>query len=336
MKIRFMLCLLSVLVFAGSFAGHVTAQDNTSSEERGGSGFRISPARDEMSIDPGKTIIRTILIRNVTSKESTARAVIDDFGPADDESGTPQLLIGEKAIDNYQYSIKPFVAQIPDLTLGPGEEKEVEAVFTVPESTAPGSYFGVVRFVTLNEIGEFTGQAGVGLNASVGTIFLVDVPGETYDLVSLEQSGVTKDGKFGRLFSSAPDTYVVRLKNEGNTFQAPFGTVKVKDWRGNVVQEFEFNGTDPRGNVLPSSIRRFDSELKDIGSVGRYKIESSISYGGGGNIINASVTFWVLPWKQIGLGLILLIALVVGGIKGIKSYNRRIISSSKESRVKKR
>ena len=325
--------LFGVAVFAQEEDG---ATETTDLLDRGAAGFRISPAREQLELAPGQSETRTITIRNVTNNVQTARAVVDDFAAADDESGSPRLLIDSDAVENYEYSIKPFVRQLETLTLEPGQERELDITYTIPDSTAPGSYFGVVRFVTESEEEEIEGEAGVTLDASVGLVVLIDVPGDTVDLLNLVDANIAKDGEFGSLFSSAPDSYVVRIRNDGNTFQAPFGSVKVTDWSGNIIHEYEINGTDPRGNVLPNSIRRFEDPLLNIGSFGRYTVEANISYGDGGNIISVSNTFWVIPWTQILIGTVVLAVVVFGATKGLKAYNKNVVDNSKGSRVKKK
>lgn len=330
------LSVLTVFAFLVVLGGVSTAQEQQ--VVPGGTGYRLSPAREELTIDQGETKTSKILVRNVTERAQTARAVIDDFGPSDDESGTPRLLVGSSAQEDYPYSIKPFVLKIDDIDLKAGEEKEVLVSLTVPKDAAPGSYYGVVRFVTVQDgnIEGEDGAAAVALNASVGTIFLIDVPGETLDLLSLEQVSAVSNGEAGSLFSKAPDSVLFRLKNEGNTFQAPFGKVKIKNWSGDIVFEYEINDVQPRGNVLPESIRRFEDKIEGIGSFGRYTIEANLSYGNGGNIINASSTFWVIPWTTVLIVTAILIAFAFLGTRGLKSYNRHVIESTKGTRVKKK
>jgi hypothetical protein len=326
---------LSVFTVLTVFGGLVAAQED---QATGGTGFRLSPAREELTIEKGESKTSKITVSNITSQAQTARAVIDDFGPSDDESGTPRLLIGSEAQENYAFSIKPFVLKIDDIKLKPGEQKEVSVTLSIPETAAPGSYFGVVRFVTVNDenITGDDGTAAVALNASVGTIYLIQVPGETVDLVSLEQISALNNGKSGSLFSTAPDAIMVRLKNEGNTFQAPFGKVKVKNWSGDVIYEYEINDTAPRGNILPDSIRRFEDPIEGVGSFGRFTIEANLSYGNGGNIITSTTTFWVIPWMTVLAVMGVLVVIAFLGTRGLKSYNRHVIEATKGVRVKKK
>lgn len=337
--------LQSVIVFTFMFTAvfgvAVYAQDGSEISEdqlsRGAAGFRISPTREILEIDRGTAQTRTISVRNVTGVTQSARAVVDDFGPSSDESGSPNLLIGDAEVENYKYSIKPFVSPIETQTLEPGEQVELDVTYSIPEDTPPGSYYGVIRFVSNSEAESVEeGQAGVTLNAAVGMVVLIDVPGETVDLLSLVEGVVLRDGSGGSLFSSAPNSYAVRLKNEGNTFQAPFGRVAVTDWSGNVVYEYELNSSEPRGNVLPDSIRRFEDPIEGIGSFGRYTIEANISYGDGTNNIAINTVFWVIPWMQILLVGVGVVAVAFLATRGLKAYNKRVVEQSKGTRVKKK
>ena len=335
MKRLMHLLMLSVLVASVSVTGSVFAQGNNSGDS-GGSGFRLSPTRDQLTVQRGATITALVKVRNVSATSQPARAVVDDFSADEEESGNPKLLLGNLAVDNYKYSIKPFVLAIDDIVLEPGEEREVLVTFSIPENTAPGSYYGLLRFVAIEDAGSDTDTA-VSLTASVGTIFLIDVPGETIDLLNVAGISVVKDGSSSSIFSSAPDLIATRIRNEGNTFQAPFGKVLVKNWSGDVVQEFEFNKAVPAGNVLPDSIRRFEDGLENIGSFGRYTIEANLSYGdSGGNIITATTTFWVVPWTMLGTVAIGIILVVFAGTRGLKAYNKRVIEQSKGTKVKKK
>ena len=321
----FFTAIISVLAF-----GVVLAQDTSDSID-GGSGFRITPTRFDLTINRGEVEDSIITVQNITSVTQVARIVVDDFGPTGDESGTPKILIGNDAVEDYPYSIKPFVQPISDFQLAPGQEVDVTISMDIPESTSPGSYYGLIRFIAAENANfEDAGQGAVALSASVGSVFLVQIPGDTIDLLELEEIGASNGGSIGSFFSSAPASSVVRLTNKGNTFQAPFGKVLIKDWGGNVVYEYELNGSDPRGNVLPESTRRFEDPLQNIGSFGRYTIEANISYANGSNIINASANFWVIPWLTIILLAAGVASLAFLATRGVKAYNARIVNQSKK------
>jgi len=207
----------------------------------------------------------------------------------------------------------------------------VNVTFGIPVDVSPGAYYGVVRFVA--DSPSENDNANVSLTASVGTVFLLNIRDDTVQLLTLEEFGAAGQpgADIGSFFSSPPEVLVTRIANQGNTFEAPFGTVTVKDWRGNEVLSYELNSTDPRGNVLPESTRRFETRLENVGSFGRYTAESFISYGEGGKIIEAKTTFWVIPWAQILVVISVLAVVVFLAIRGIKSYNEKLIAKSRKN-----
>ena len=335
-KLLYSVAVIGLMIVA-TYANTSFAQEQQEVQEnRGAAGFRISPTRDDLVVEQGTSETRTINIRNVTNTQQTARPIVDDFGPSDDETGSPNLLIGETAVDNYPFSIKPFVLTLDEIELEAGEEREIDITYSIPVDASPGSYFGVIRYVSDSDTQGVDGDAAVTLNASVGMVVLLDVPGETVDLLELTEAAALNDGSAGSFFSSAPDTFMFRIANKGNTFQAPFGRVAVEDWSGNEVFQYELNDSTPRGNVLPDSIRRFERDLENIGSFGRYTVTANISYGNGSNIIATSTTFWVVPWTQVIIAAVALVALIFFFTRGIKAYNQRVIRASKGSSQVKR
>jgi len=298
--------------------------------QEAGNGLRISPPRVVKSIFPGSSDTFSIDVTNVTAGSLVAIVTVDNF-TSQDEAGTPQLVVDEDF--NPPYSIEPFIGEFENLKLPPGVKTTLDVTVDIPTDASPGAYYGLIRFTAVPDGVEDT--SGVALSASVGTIVLLEVPGDIVEAMSLVELAAAKgqpgNTATGSLFENAPDSVVVRLQNDGNSFLQPFGRVAIKDWSGNTVYEYELNDGDPRGNVLPNTIRRFEDPIENIGSFGRYTIETNIGYGdGGGQIITATSTFWVVPWKLILLGVAVVGLLVFGGTKGIKMYNERVIEKAKK------
>lgn len=301
-----------------------------------GNGLRVSPTRSERTIAPGQTDEITVTVENITSSAITVVPFVNDFLPSEDESGTPLVAIDDN-LENNPYSIKGFIDELAAIDLEPGQKEDVLVEIRIPDGTGPGAYFGAIRFST----NPNADSGNIGLTASVGTLVLISVPGDVLEQLTLEQMSAARnigegESKTGSIFETPPDLVVIRLNNQGNTFVQPFGKIYIKDWRGRIVHEFEFNSTDPRGNVLPNSIRRFDdaqqNAIKSVGRFGRYKIEANLSYGeGGGNLITVTESFWVVPYRII-LAALAVLALVVWFLtRGIRIYNRRVVERAKRN-----
>lgn len=318
--------LLSALLF---IVGMVFAV-NTQAQETTGNGLKISPTRIEMEVERGQADKTSFQLENITDLPVTTKFVINDFVADDEGSGSPRIILNEESDLAAAYSIRNFITLPDGYDLAPRQTVDVPITVQIPEGTNPGSYFGVVRAAAVNNPEE-TGGTEIGLSASVGTILIVTVPGDTVELLSLKDiSAHIDDGGASSFFGSAPNNVQISLINEGNIITKPFGRVSVTDWGGEEVYAYELNDFEPRGNVLPGSFRTFTDKIYNVGSFGHYKVQANISYGStGGSIIVAETDFWVIPWQTILITIGATIAALLFFAYGIKAYNRRIVDRSK-------
>ncbi|MBP7821257.1 hypothetical protein KA043_04120 [Candidatus Saccharibacteria bacterium] len=259
-------------------------------------GYRVSPVREEKTIEKGSSIVTKIFVENTTSEPIETKAVVNNF-LAEGESGQPKIDLDNKLeISN---DFKKLVAPIPNFTLEPKQKKEIPVTISVPSNSSPGGYYGAIRFMPTSVADN---DARISLSASVGTIFLIEVPGNLSERLVLEELAVANAGRKGILFINPSDemSTIVRLKNDGNIHSKPFGKITITKG-SKTVEEFEFNALDKgSGNILPNQIRQFEDKLKNDKWFGKYKVTANISYGDGGDVITASKSFWAIPsWLAV-------------------------------------
>lgn len=297
----FLLLALLGIALALSTYTLISAQDKPSA-----SGLQIAPTRTELTLKGGTSDNITLTLKNVTGGNILAKPEIDDF-ISDNDTGTPKLITDPS--QRSPFSIKDFISEVPTLTMKSGESKTLKIPVNIPTAQPPGGYFGVIRFIA-QPLDNKSDQAGrqVNLTASLGHIVLINVPGNVKQQLQLVSFKAEKGGKTGSIFSSSPDGLAIGLKNSGNSFEKPFGTVTIKNFRGKEVYKYEVNNTDPRGNVLPQSTRVFHDKVKSLGSSpGRYAAIASVSYGDGGDVLVSEIHFWVIPvWLRIVVAVIIL------------------------------
>jgi hypothetical protein len=317
--------MVGILFMAGLMMRPANAQQTQ------GNGFRITPLTvilptDGEPAEAGEELEFSINVKNITQSPLRANAEFNNFLPRD-ETGSPQIIIDDTAAPT-NYGLKDFFLPIKSFSLDPEEERDIKVKLRVPFNASPGGHYGVVRFTASPESGGDT----VALNASVGTIVLVDVAGEIQEDLSLIELSAAKpsedgDSELGNFFTTGPISVITRLQNNGNTHLQPFGTLSVKNFFGNTIQSFEFNET--RGNVLPDSIRRFENRLDNRIFFGRYKIDATVSYGeGGGKIMQQVEYFWVIPWKLILIILAVLVAIIFVVRQLLKRYKQNILKKA--------
>lgn len=305
---------LMVVAVLTVFAVMGVAMPVFSQEQEAGSGLSVSPTRTELTIEPGGEDVLRISLRNVTNNTIVARPVVNDFF-SDNETGQPQLLINE---ERDVPSIKPFLKELEDVTLAQGAEATVEIPVTVPSDTAPGGYYGVVRYLAIPEGASAPDEGQVSLTASISSILLVEVPGDVREQVQLRNVLFYRQGVTGSFFTSKPEQVGVEIVNQGNGFIKPFGNVMVKNPFGKEVQSYEMNTGNPRNNVLPESTRVFKEDLSGISVPGRYTTTASVSFGNGGEVLTLTKTFWYLP-----IWFVIAVLVLIAGIVAAVFYARK-------------
>ncbi len=286
------------------------------SDSSTGSGLSISPTRTELSIERGQADIIKMSVRNVTNGDIVAKVFVNDF-ESDGETGEPKLL--PETDTRRAPSIKPFLVGVTDLDLKKGERQNFDIPVQVPVDAAPGAYYGVIRYAAIPASNKALESGEVSLTASVGTIVMIEVPGEIRQQVQAKDVLFYRKNVPGTIFSAKPEEIGIRIGNQGNGFVKPFGSVTVSNPLGKQVHQYEINDTDPRSNILPSSTRIFKDPVSGVGTPGRYVATANVSFGNGGEILTIRGVFWYLPWWSV-LAVTLFIVLIVLMIGWVKKH----------------
>jgi len=313
--------IATTLLFSG-FNATITNAQSTSSNSSA-QGIQISPTLYELNAERGKTYSIKLTVMNVTLSDLLYTVSVDDFASSD-ESGSPHIILNSELPETA--SIITWISTIPEFTLKSHESRAVDAQITIPSSAEPGGHYGVLRF---SGIAPELDSTSVGLSASAGVLILIRVDGvisETATLASFYSANGDKQSSF---FESSPIDFVVRIKNEGNIHVKPSGDIEIRDMFGGLTASFPINKTEPRSNVLPNSIRRFETKLSKPWMIGLYTANITLGYGTTGQALTGTISFWVIPWKIIFVGLVALVTLFFILRRLIRVYNRRIIEKSK-------
>jgi hypothetical protein len=280
-------------------------------------GIEISPVLVELNGVAGGTYKVTIKVINVTSSKLFYSVLVNDF-TAKNETGTPQTLLDSTLPD--AASIGSWVTLPDGFTLESRESKTIDVTLTIPQDAEPGGHYGVIRF---------SGQApdvddtGVGLSASVQSLLLVRVDGAITEQAQILEFFSAADGNRTGVFEGSPVGFVTRIQNQGNIHLKPVGSIEVKDAFGSIVSTIPVN--EEKSNVLPDSVRRFDSVVNEGWMFGYYTANLTIGYGTKGQALVSSISFWVIPYRIILIALLVILTLGYILKRVVKSYNKRII-----------
>jgi hypothetical protein len=319
-------------------------------------GFSVltSPLPIKISSAPGKTIETELRIKNTSNNPEGIRVGLMKFGPSD-QTGAPTLfdVTPKDQFGSWvTFSPKQFTAQ-------PNVWNSIKMTINIPP-TADLGYYMAVTFSPANQ--PDVPQA-TNLKGSAATLVLLDVKTPNQKR-KLEIAEFSTDKK---VYEYLPTTFRVKIHNTGNIYIAPSGNIFIK--RGDkAVETLDFNSAG--GSVLPDSYRQFNIEWKDgfplfvdklvngkpvpdskaipkkdltwnIGNAskfrfGKYTAQVFAVYDDGKQDvpIEATVSFWVLPWK-IMLVVLLVIIVVLIGIYGFFRGVFRKAKTTKES-IRKR
>jgi hypothetical protein len=324
------LILTAIFVAIASFAVPTSL---VSAQSGSGQALEIGPPVITLSGNPGETVETTISLRDISSTDLYVSAQVNDF-EANGEDGTPKVILDEDVTT--PYSFKEWLRPIAPLVLEPREIRSLKVYIDIPDSASPGGYYGIVRFTGVPPELEGT---GVSLNASLGSLIFLKVNGEANEELALEEFSASSGGITSWILEGTPITFTQRIKNTGNTFEQPVGLITVKDMFGKTIATIPVN--EEQRLIIGNSTRKFEqtldsSILGDKILFGKYTAEFTMSYGTSSTELTDTMSFWVIPYKLIGMGIILLIVLFFALRFLIRRYNRLIVHRATGVSPKKR
>lgn len=341
-----------LVVFATVAATTYLVLQPTESAAQGSAALSITPKKT-YTIEPGKTVNDTLVIRNLDSERElflTLRVIDFTFN---DETGTPKLMLDEDAPQT-TWSLKPFLKIPREVTIQPGSTQTIDMSISIPEGHGAGSYYSAIVYSSGSSDG-----GNVGLNASGVTLAFTTIPGEVKENLILEKLGAYDNvNKKYKLFNAdEPQRIGYTLKNEGNVTASPVGTIKIRNLFG---QEITINDINPNGSLaLIGQTRTFEVCIKqkqqevDFSGTraeatgctnaglwpGYYSVEMSAFYGQNGNNTRDLIgkgSFWYLPWWFVILVLVILAFVAYRIWRIVRFFKKRQQSGGSSSKLKKR
>jgi hypothetical protein len=302
-----------------------------------------APAPLSLVGKPGQSVQAKLSIKNAGLTDELLTASTYPFGAYKD-AGQPQLR-DATAADTY---LKWMTFSPATFTAHPNEWVEVTATISIPADAAFGYYYAVV-FSRAHTDAAGAGQTGLEGGTAALVLLDVDVPGAKR---TLEINQFTAPA----LSEFLPVDFSVSVKNTGNVHAAPRGNIFLERGGDKNVAILEVNPA--LGNILPNSSRVFDASWQDgtpywadkvvdgkvlhnpDGSLdrslswkgldvtklrmGHYTATLIMTYDDGTRDVplQATVSFWVIPWRIL-IGIVVIGLLVVVGIWTVISRLRR-------------
>lgn len=278
---------ISFILVLSVFLSFSFAQNTLSSQS-----LEVSPPSQELTSDPGQTILARAKVRNKSADSINIKVRIEDF-TASGETGQVAL------IEKGPQSLTSWAIIEPDtFPLKPGETKEVVAKISVPKEAAGGHYGSFVFSVGGGK--ALPGTASVA--QELASLFLIRISGPVSEKLSIAQFSAPAFLEFG------PVPFTLKFTNSGNVHVKPFGLINITDIFGRVVKDVVVRGET---NIFPQASRVVTVTYDEKFLFGPYKAQAVLNFGSKNEALLATTTFFVFPVRLAAAALLVLFVLYI-------------------------
>jgi len=275
--------------------------------------FALGPGKTELWMDPGEKVTKQLYVANRLGKTMNFIIEIEDFRGSRDPEQTVVLLGEERG----PYSLKDYLhPEVMEFILKHGERITLPIEISIPEDAEPGGLYGSVLVRTERppelELEGKEGEAvsGIKLISRLGTLFFIRVKGDVVENGFLGDFSTAKD-----FYEKGPVPFELLFENNGSTHLIPYGLIEIKNLLGRKIDEIELEPWFAMPDALRSRKVIWERGLL----FGRYTATAKVNRGYGDIIDQKSIDFWVIPWKIILIGLVLLV-IIIGLLMWIASH----------------
>ncbi len=335
----FILPLITVLFFSIFSVPLAAAQTNN-----GSFSLQISPSPIIDVIKPGVSRSTDFTIRNNSPQAETLKVELKKFNVS---SVTGQINLTDEPPSDVTDWIK---VSEPTVTILSGAYA-TEHIAINPPTSVGFSYSFAVELSRQTESTAVTGKTKLKGSVAVFVLLTVDRPGVQRKFTISEFSTSRQ------LYEYLPASFTIKLRNTGNTIVQPFGNIYIQrninssqpisvinfnnsgayllpdvsrnltsDWQDGFPIYKEIKSAD---NTLPKKSLVWDWSNAQNFRFGHYYAKLIAVYNDGQRDVpvEAIIGFWVIPWKLIIIGLVVILILITGAVtiirKPIKTINRK-------------
>jgi len=267
------------------------------------SGIQISPVTYNYEISPGGTKDAAITLKNLSKEEIEYTIETENFTNTT-EDGAPVFAFGPAkegivSLANWFSFPEGKVGKIP-------AEGSVEVGFriSIPEGAEPGGHYAAVFAKMIAKTEE--GKTELGVSSRVGTLFLVNVPGEVRYGVEIEKFTAP------RFIWGGPASFEMKVKNTGTVHYDSQADITLN--RALIGGETKIDMG--QHTVLPDSSRAYEGKWESKYPFGIYKVTANAT-GGEASPATQTATVYAIP-IIIVLPIIIAIILVVAIVRSFR------------------
>ncbi len=264
----------------------------------------VGPGKTELWMDKGDKYTKELLISNRSGQKKLFQIKVEDFRGSRGEDQTVQFMGDQKG----PFSLKDYVhPEITEIILNHGQRLRLPVQIDVSETAEPGGLYGAVLVSAINidgdtpDLDQDKAAGSTKIVTRLASLFFVRIKGNV-----LENSYM-KDFKTGkRFYESGPISFAMLYENNGSVHESPYGIVEIKNMLGRKIDEIQ---VDP-WFVMPDSLRTRELKWERSLLFGKYTAVASVNRGYQNIIDKKSYDFWVVPWKILGVVIVITALLI--------------------------
>ncbi len=319
------ICICFLLAF-GTLTLQAPQTQAMDSAETPAMNLTLSPVSLQVVAKPTETVTREIKIRNNTTVAEALRVSLGKFRP--ESSGDRPILLDPDPNDP---SLSWVSIDPPVVHVNPSEWQTVRVTFTPAANTAGAEYYSLL--FSRESSGQVKGATQIQGAPAILMLATIDSPQNKREL------SLTKFLVDHHIYEFLPTQFQVRVKNTGNVHLVPQGNIFIDGQGKKDVAVLSLNPNSLA--ILPDSSRdytvdwadgfplaaqqtkdtpgtrifgmNFDWSHGDRFRIGRYTAHLLLVYDNGERDIpiESVETFWIIPWRLLlGGGIILLLVCV--------------------------
>ena len=288
----------------------------------------VTPPLFQLSIGPGESWTSDLKIVNNNSYAVTYYAQVMDMQASGEDGQSKFIPLVDEANDPtlQTYALAGWVTIPPaPISVPPGASADLPFTVAIPQNAEPGGHYAAILVGT---------QPG-GLNASgtlmkvssyVSSLLFVNIKGNVVESGRIREFLTSQE-----LYQTPQADFSLRFENTGNTHVRPQGDITIYNMWGKQRGQVLINqaADNEFGNVLPSSIRRFEFQWQGDDNpfdIGLYSAVVTLAYGQESKqSATATTYFWVVPVVPVASTLGVFILFILLMVWFIRRYIRRAL-----------
>ncbi len=277
----------------------------------------ISPPINELRLEPGSKSTYGLSLYNNSSQPIIVNLRASEFFPEGDDG---QVNISDESLPQTKDWITISPARVKLL---PKKSKTISYTIALPKNASPGGfYFAIVASSTNHKYSGAEKKAvesGASVIASVSELVLVRINGPVNYNARISQFSTHNQKRF---FNYGPVDLNIKIKNLSNVHSVFSNTVVVN----NLIFPEKYVLHLKSQRILPQAVRLFKTQVPNKWHFGYYKAALTTTYAGGNNL-QSVIMFWIVPVREIAIGLAvtaLIILLIIILIKKSRQKEEEI------------